>query len=1120
MNTDSWLEGLGLSQYARLFCDNDLDWDALPYLEDADLREIGITSLGHRKKLARAIALLQDTASEQTAARGGDGTTPRESERRQVSVMFCDLVGSTSLSTRLDAEEMDAVVRRYQETVTPTVQKFGGHVARFSGDGILSYFGYPDAIEQEAELAVRAALEACQRVAAAEFHPGIQSHVRIGIATGDVVVGGVYDRGTFYEAMVTGETPNLAARLQGVAEPGTVAICDTTRALAGGLFNFDDNGARTLQGFDREVQTWLVTGHSGTEDRYMATRARQSAGSMVGRQRESSILLTGWRRAQDGKGSTIVIEGEAGVGKSRLFDNLCRSLRQDEASQVRLYCTQFARSTPLFPLVSFLNSEIGADREQDNALRMERLRDYLGQNYPARAELYPILCRLLAIEDPEAESQLRGMSPQRIREQTLEAGIAMITDASTTNPLLVFVEDVHWADPTTRQLLRRLVTGIVGLPALLVMTTRPDAGQDWESAALTRLDLSRLSDDQLVEVVRDLAGQSPLPEAVVAQVVAKSDGIPLFAEELTKSLLAHYESATGDAMTVDAEEPSIPTALQSGLMLRLDRLGDAREFVLTSAVIGREFTLDLAAAVAGLPMDAAAELIGQLCDAGIFRQLPGYQPPLYSFSHALLREAAYGNLLRSRRRQIHREVAEVLQTRFPQTATNEPERLARHFSSAEQYDQAIGYRLQAGQRALAESANQEAVDHLQRGLALLQHLSDPALQIGLELQLQMTLAPALIQLKGFAADEVREVFSRSRKLCESLGASAKLFPVIRGLISFYTVGADYEAAIALGRELEAVLAEDDNTGNRLEHAWVLGSAYLFSGDIASAMPLFERGRELYQPDLHSAHTLLYGQDPGVANLTHYIVGLNLQGRYAESVALEQQVLARLDELKHPFTRAQAMGFLQSTSYLRGDRERVLQLASQSLAFCQEQGFPVFMAMAMVYQGWALTLGGDESGTELLRNGIAVYEMSGAQTSKPSFLVVLADAYMASGDMARALAAIEEANLAICQTGEKLFLPAVHRFRAEILLGTDADTTTLREALGDLQGAIAAARDAGSRHYEVECLTTAVKVLQALGEDVEDALDQLLAVYRDLSGSSDNVATRSALATLTGAGRVP
>jgi class 3 adenylate cyclase/tetratricopeptide (TPR) repeat protein len=1096
MDTESWLRELELDGYIAVFQENHLDWSSLPYLTESDLIAIGIVSLGHRKKLLRAIEALK-SAGAQASDNGAPGSIRSAgSERRQISIVFCDLVGSTLLSNRLDAEEMDAVIRNYQKAVTPVIQKFEGHVARFSGDGILCYFGYPYAIECEAELAVHAGLEVCRVVAEAEFHPGIQSQVRVGIATGDVVVGELYNQGTLYESMVTGETPNLAARLQSVAEPGTVTICSTTKNQAGNTFIYADNGLRELSGFEKSIQTWRVTGHNATNDRYQFSRKKENQLSLVGREQEISALQKLYQAARAGQGNSALIQGEAGVGKSRLVNSFCDSLQDDEAVVVRLHCSRYSKSSPLFPIVNFLNNATGADPEQDDATRAEKLQNLIDVWFSETSEIYPFLCRLLDIKDEAAEKVLAGMSPQSIREKTLDAGVRMLTHGSTDSLILFFIEDIHWADASTLQFLALLNSRISELRISLVMTARKEISLDWANSSLTLITVDRLEDTDILHIIEDLSADHPLPREVLQQVVEKSEGVPLFAEEITRSLMARPESDWASLLSDgELDDLSVPTALQSGLMMRLDMLGDAKEFVLMSAVIGREFSLGLAAAISGLSEQAAAEAIGKLREADIIQKVPASVPPRYSFSHALLRDVAYGNLLRSQRQQIHLAIAETLLTQFPQAAANQPERLAHHYARGMDFLQSISYWIKAGQRALAASANQEAVEHAERGLKLLPNVEDISARIGLELQLQMTLAPALTPLKGFAAPEVKAIFNRAHELCETLGASEQLFPVMRGLMAFYTVHADYASAISMGQDLEKVISPESDLGHQLELSWVLGSAYLFKGEIRKARALFERGRTLYDPAQHRIHTVIYGQDPGIATMTHYIVALNLQGSYTEAVALEQRIHESLDNLNHPFTRAQAMGFLQSTAYLRGERGRLHNLATDNLVFCQQQGFPVFMAMAMIYEGWSLALSGDGKGAAMTRDGINIYELSGAQTSKPSFLTVLAEAHMSQNNLEEALVALNEASEAAERTGELLFRPAINIARAELLLLQD-DATSAQEAVNVLRNAVLETRGTGARHYELVCLTKLVRLLLASGEPDGDELKQLTTLYKD------------------------
>jgi len=730
MDVAAWLRGLGLEQYAQLFRDNDIDGEILCGMTSEDLKELGVSSFGHRRRLLNAITALggepptRDVAQSATSATSAPTSPPPiDAERRQLTVMFCDLVGSTALAARLDPEDLREVIAAYHRAVTEIVAGFDGFVAKYMGDGVLVYFGYPRAHEDDAERAVRAGLGLIDAVGRLDFK-STKLQARVGIATGLVIVGDLIGEGSAQEQAVVGQTPNLAARMQTLAEPGAVVIAAGTRQLVGDLFEYRDLGPIEVKGVAGLVLAWEVLRPSVIASRFEALRGSALTG-LVGRDEEIDLLLRRWTRAKAGEGQVVLLSGEPGIGKSRLTAALHERLAAEPHTRVRYFCSPHRSDSPLYPVIGQL--ERAADFEQDDPpdVKLEKVEALLRRTSDGLDETIALIADLLSLPY-EGRYPALPADPQRNREMTLIALLKQFEGLVAQRPALIIFEDAHWADSTSVELLDRAIERTARLAVLMVVTFRPEFQAPWiGQAGVTSLSLNRLAQHHTASLIDGVTGGQALPPEILDRIVEHTDGIPLFIEELTKSLLEGglmRHEAGRYVLAGPLPALAIPASLQASLMARLDRLSPVKEVAQIGAAIGREFSYELLAAVARRDDADLVDALDQLAVAGlVFRR---GTPPRASFvfKHALVQDAAYSTLLRGQRQNLHGRIGHALQTLFPEIPETQPEVVAHHLTEAGIIDSAIDYWRKAAERSLRRSAGIEAVRHLLRGIELTQSL--------------------------------------------------------------------------------------------------------------------------------------------------------------------------------------------------------------------------------------------------------------------------------------------------------------------------------------------------------------------------------------------------------------
>jgi class 3 adenylate cyclase len=716
-----WLKSLGMSEYTECFVENRIDLSVLRDLTDQDLKDLGVV-LGDRRRMLRAIGELGNTAPTSVQVATEASPARQESaERRQLTVMFCDLVGSTALSSLVDLEDLRSIISAYHRCCTELIERSGGFVAKYMGDGVLAYFGYPRAYEHDAERAVRAGLSLVAAVPKLATNVGSPLHVRVGIATGLVVVGDLIGAGAAQEQAVVGETPNLAARLQALADPGTVVIASSTRQLIGALFEYRNLGAVAIKGFAENVPAWQVLGMGSAESRFEALRATTTP--LVGRDEELEILLRRWAQTKCGEGCVVLISGEPGIGKSRIAQTVVERLGGEPHVRLRYFCSPHHQDSALYPSITQLERAAGFRREDTEEQRLAKLEAVLSQGTADLREAVPLFANLLSIPTGDRYPPL-NLPPQKRKEKTLHAQVAQVEGLASRQPVLMVFEDVHWSDPTTQESLDLLVDRVAGLRVLVILTFRPEFSPPWIGRPhVTMLTLNRLAPRQRAAIITHVTGGRALPKEIADQIVDRTDGVPLFVEELTKTVVESGMLAeTGDRYTVTGPIAplAIPTSLQASLLARLDNLAPTRAVAQIAAALGRQFSHELITMVATIPQQQLDDALTQLVRAElIFRR--GIPPDAeYTFKHALVRDAAYDTLLRGQRQHIHARIASVLEREFPELLKSQPEMLAHHCAEGGLPEQAIEYYLAAAQRATAASNNTEARRHVTKSLAQLE----------------------------------------------------------------------------------------------------------------------------------------------------------------------------------------------------------------------------------------------------------------------------------------------------------------------------------------------------------------------------------------------------------------
>jgi len=1013
-------------------------------------------------------------------------------ERRQTTVLFCDLVDSTRLSVQLDPEDLREVLQSFREVARAVVARHEGFIASYLGDGVLVLFAYPRAHEDDPQRAVRAALELVAAVPRIVTRHKDLLRVRVGIATGITVIGPLVASGTSFDEIVVGQTTNLAARLQSLAGPNAIVISDATKRLVDGNFDCQSLGTHALKGFDAPLQCWQVVQERGEPDA-LAFKQGQRVLPLVGREQELALLQERWRLAGEGAGSLVLIQGEPGVGKSRLVATL-RELVEESPHALRRYnCAPRFQNTALFPVIHEIERAAGFAADDSPGQKLDKLEAFLASDdrYDEVSSVSAILASLLSIPFEGRYAPL-GDSAEKQRARTFQALKSALFAIARPVPVLLMVEDLHWADPTTLELLGEILAEVGARRILVVATVRPGFGEVCPPCETSfTIELPRLDLDQSRQMILQLADGKQLRPEVVEHIAHKSEGVPLFTEELTKIAL-EYGSLEDRS---DITKSQIPSTLQDSLAARLDRLAPAKDLVRAASAIGREFSYDLLAEVLGAPEAELRASLRSLIAADIVR-LQDEASQSYSFKHALLQEAAYAMMVRGARQQLHRRIAEVLEGHSSQSRAKDAEVLAHHFSEAGEPLSAVPYLEQAAQHASGRAAHTEAYRQLRRGLELLSQAAPGPRREELELRLSVALGLAASATQGYAAPEVEGAYQRSLDLSRRLGTTADLFPALRGLCTFYIVRGALATAHDVGQECLRLAEASGNPADLIESATALGYTLVYQGALAAGQAHLARAIALYRE--HHGETLSYPslQDPAVASLALQAVAAWACGESQRAEQLRSEALALAERLAQPFNLAYARSFAALLGNLRCDFADAVKHASIGQQVADDHGFPVWYGAATIHLSIALGNSGDAANAiPVLVHMLTLWQASGAELSRPIFLWGLARSQATSGDTAAALAALEEAVAVSTRTGEQLMLPEILRLRGELLHAREPANVEVWQS--QLSAAVSCARLQGARLLELRALTTLLtRVSGQLAQGTRGRLLQLAGELRD------------------------
>jgi class 3 adenylate cyclase len=1091
IDLEAWLQSIGCGGYIKAFRENDVTADLLGELSGDDLKELGL-SLGDRKRFLRAVAELGGASVQDEADPDQSPESPHHAhaERRRLTVMFVDLIGSTALSSRLDPEELSEVIREYQDAVASVATRFEGHIAQYLGDGVLCYFGWPRAFEDAAERAVGAGL-AINRAIAKVTACNEPLACRIGIATGLVVVGNMLGGGTGHEDTAVGDTPNFAARLQELAKPGQVVISESTKRLLGSAFAIQSLGAQNFKGLPGQHKVYTVVGGDPTHDRFMA-RAGHSIGAMIGRDHELALLKDRWSLSKAGEGQTVMLAGEAGIGKSRICRALFDSLSYGDYIRVRYQCSPYYRDTALWPAIHQLTAASGFNQNDTNDEKLDRLEALLSQAGEVDKNSFAIIGDLLGIETVERYGPLE-LSPPARREAMFTALVDQVAGLSAQKPVLVLVEDAHWCDPTTLELISVIIDRIDRERVMLLITSRPDNQPEFSSYTnFTTLALNRLGRSGVEKIVARLGG-GRLPPSTVAAIIERTDGVPLFVEELTKSL-------------VESGDMSVPASLHDTLMARLDRLPEVKEVAQIASVIGREFDADPLAQIAALSQQKVITALENLRQAELVFPRGG-KTGHYIFKHALVRDAAYESLLNRRRQEIHGRIFDVLR----ENELTMPGILANHAAEAGRLKEAVTYGRFAAEEALRRPAYAEAITHLEAALGVLA-MQEPSEAIRRErIRLLLLAGQARIAHYGYAAASTVATYAEIESIAREIGDKELLIEGLYGRWAGHYVPGRNPIALEVADTIREVSAGiDDQLARALGHR-LRGTVLTMMGRVDEAATALAAVDEHYDPETHARFASRFGQDVGIARDCYLTGVLTLSGHFEHAAGLARKILRDLDKVNHVHTTGYALGHLACFLCAAEIEPLGVGIAERCIEVSERNRMPLWAALGHASLAMARVIAGQDA--EVISEFGEALDMLAEQkfhVFRTTLLPTHALALARTGDFTAAAAHLAEARSLMEEHDTRSSEPKISRIEGQLALLQGNNI----KARACFEHAVGRARDLGHLSSELRAAEDLAAMLRN-EEKRDQARDLLASVHARFSEGHDFPPIRRAARSIEG-----
>ncbi len=1065
-----WLEACGLGQFVALFEENEVDLPTLQLLTESDLKEIGLP-FGPRKRI---LNLINDERGQEKSGSVEPLARAPVGERRQLTTLFCDMVGFTDLAQKLDLETLQVVVRAYEDTCANCIVRYDGYVFTLLGDGVVAFFGFPLAHENEAERAVRAGLDIVEAMARLQFPEMGKLQVRIGIATGMVVV-------ATGERNAVGQTMNLASRLQAAAQPGMVVVGERTRRLAGGQFEYEDLGERELKGVSGFTRLYRVLGVSTAESRFEASTHR-GVTLTVGRKKELGALLELWRQVKEtGSGRAALVSGDAGIGKSRIVSALRERLKKQPMKTLLLQCLPFFVNSAFYPVRSWLERTLGLDRNEDAASRLAKLEEFFLKRWGLPKADLPFVAAILSIPFHERYGPI-SIAPKLAKEATMRVLVEIVRTEARARPILILFEDAHWADPSTLDWLGRLADQLAEATALLVVTARPEFASAWnERHDVVAIDLGKLSPSQSAALVDELAGGKALPPGLADQIVARADGVPLFLQELTKTILESGDLvADGDrfAYAGSSARITIPETLRDSLTARLDRVPESKEIAQIGSVIGREFSYEL---IAGLDLnteDKLEEPLRLLTASGLATSHGEIPDAVYTFSHALVQDAAYNSLLKTRRKQLHGDVARLLEQRWRDTPKSAPELLAHHYTAAEHYDLAAPLWLKAGEIAIQRFALPEAISHLRAGMSATSRLPPSRDRDQMELSLRTALGPALVAQQGWGHGEVSQTLEPAWRLAQALNQRAAYLPILNALSLHYMCIDRLAEALRWADTLLKSGAENDDDGLEIVGHRIASACHYWRGDFIAARRSGDRVHELYDRERHWGLALLTNNDPFTGEGVYRPQYLWMMGHPDQALKALYATEANARRRGHPFDLGLALTLGAQLFDFLGDSIALLRRADEAERIGDEHGVALLgQIMAEISRGvgW-LREGRVADSVAQLDQGVARLTLTGHRIWIWYLRALQAEGVALTGNLDRARSLIEESVARMEAGEERSHYAETLRLRGWILIIQGER----ENAEASLRQAIAVARGQQAKSWELRASKTLARLLADCG----------------------------------------